>query len=202
MLQTLTKHARHLNSACGRPGLPSLIVMTDPARLADPVGAVAMLPRGSCIILRHYGEPGRADLARTLQRACRERHVSLLIGQDAGLARCVGADGVHLPEHMVPRQGRWRRPNPAWFVTAAAHSESAVMRAQRAGVDAAILSPVFPTKSHPGAACLGPVRFAALAHAAALPVYALGGVNGASAQRLNGSGAAGIAAIGALAQRP
>ena len=126
----------------------------------------------------------------------------LLVGQDASLARCVGADGVHLPERMVPRQGRWRRPNPAWLVTAAAHSESAVVRAHRAGADAAILSPVFPTKSHPGGACLGAVRFAALTHAAAIPVYALGGVDGATAPRLNGTGAAGIAAVGALARQP
>jgi thiamine-phosphate pyrophosphorylase len=56
--------------------------------------------------------------------------------------------------------------------------------ARRLGADAALLSPVFPTRSHPGGAVLGPVRFRLLARQARLPVIALGGMTGAKARAL------------------
>lgn len=64
-------------------------------------------------------------------------------------------------------------------VTAAAHSRRAVYTAYRAGVDAVLISPVFPTRSHPGGKTLGIIRFAALAtyaNSLGLGVYALGGM--------------------------
>ena len=76
------------------------------------------------------------------------------------------------------------------------------MRAALAGVDAVLLSPVFPTKSHPGAAPIGPLRFAAWVRECPLPVYALGGVSLQSARRLASSGAAGFAGIGGFAPAP
>jgi len=63
-------------------------------------------------------------------------------------------------------------------------------------IDVVFLSPVFPTASHPGRAALTAVRANAIARAARVPVYALGGVEARNAGRL--SGFAGIAAIGAL----
>ena len=94
--------------------------------------------------------------------------------------------------------GAIKRRAPQLRVTVAAHSLPALIRARAAGADAALLSPVFPTESHPGAPTLGAHRFARLARAAGLPVYALGGVNVENAARLRGSGAFGIAAIAAL----
>ena len=61
---------------------------------------------------------------------------------------------------------------------------------------AALLAPVFETKSHPTRSHLGPVRFAALTRKADVPVYALGGIANDNAARLVESNAAGIAAIG------
>ncbi len=62
-----------------------------------------------------------------------------------------------------------------------------------------MISPVFPSRSPSAGAPLGPVRFAALVRRVKRPVYALGGVNTKTAPRLIGSGAAGIAAVEALA---
>lgn len=91
-----------------------------------------------------------------------------------------------------------RRPKPQLRVTAAAHSERAVVAAARAGVDAVLISPVFATASHPGAKTLGVVRFARLARLAAekgLRVYALGGVTPGLVRRLAGTGTYGMAGI-------
>ena len=87
---------------------------------------------------------------------------------------------------------------PRWL-TAAAHGRAGLVRAARAGARAALLSPVFPTASHPGAPTLGPVRFAGLVRASPLPVYALGGIDARRARRLAGTGACGLAGVGAFA---
>ena len=195
---TLAKRALQLNLASGRRDLPPLILMTDDARLTAPTEAAAALPRGSAVILRDYDNPQRADLARALRAVCRRRGILLLIGADTALARAVGADGIHYPEALVPRAGSIQRRMPQWLVTAAAHSATGLVRARRAGADAAILSPAFETGSHPGRMSLGPARFAALVRSVDLPVYALGGVNNETAARLTGGRAVGIAAVSAL----
>ncbi len=176
---------------------PPMILMTDPIRRPDPLSDVRSLSRGCVVIFRHYGHPHRTELARKLVSVCAERRLFLLIAGDAALARSVGADGVHLPEWMVWRNpAAWRlaRP-PAWFVTASAHGPAALHRAHRIGADAAILSPVFPTASHPGARTLGPYRFSAWRHSVPLPVYALGGITPVTAKRLKAAGAAGLAGV-------
>ncbi len=68
----------------------------------------------------------------------------------------------------------------------------------RAGVDLILLSPVFPTTSHPGRPALGVRRLAALCRGTAVPVLALGGVTPATLSRVRAARAAGVAGIGAL----
>lgn len=172
-------------------------MMTDSNRLPDPIPAIAALPRHSAVILRHYDVPDREPLARALAAHCRRRHVRLLIGGDPRLAFVVGADGWHVPEWMARRgPGAWRCwRRPDWTVTAAAHSVAGLWRAAAIGADAALLSPIFPTASHPQATPIGALRFAAWCRLSPLPVYALGGVSAKGARRLATSGAAGFAGI-------
>jgi thiamine-phosphate pyrophosphorylase len=200
MASTLANHADRLNlrhAAYGR--LPPLILVTDRARLPDPVAALDRQRPGDAVLLRDYDAPARAMLAATLARHCRARRLRLLVAGDARLAHAVGADGVHLPENMVSRAPAIRSTHPRFLITVAAHDAGALVAAARGGADAALLSPVFATASHPGAPFLGVVRFAALVRDAKLPVYALGGIGGTTAARLTGTGAVGLAAIGAFA---
>lgn len=184
----------------GAAGLPVLWLFTDGARLGDPVPVVAGLPRGLCgVVLRDDAIAGRAALARRLAAICRGRGNALVVAGDVRLARAVGA-GVHL------RGGR-RLPGMAGLrgpVTSSAHGVAELRRAGAAGAAVAFLSPAFATASHPGAAGLGPVRWAAAASRApaGLVVGALGGVDGGSVRRLPRYGRRGVrcvAAIGALA---
>jgi thiamine-phosphate pyrophosphorylase len=192
MAQTLLTAARRINPRKSR--LPVLFFVTDAARCPDPVRVAQHLPRGVGIILRHYDAPDRAGLAHALSRVAHARGLMLVIAADPKLARAVRAHGVHWPEGLMPlAQGRRHG-----FVTVAAHSEKALIRARIIGADAALLSPVFPTRSGAEKHPLGVVRFAMLAHRAGLPVYALGGISGLTARRLLGSGAAGLAAVDAF----
>ena len=177
--------------------LPSLWLVTDAERLPDPLPAARALPRGSGVILRHYEAPDRRALAARLARLCRERRLALLVAGDAGLAAAVRADGVHLPEAAAGRLAALRRQRPCWIVSVASHSARALRRAR--GADMALLSPVFATRSHPGAVAIGPPRFAALCRCSPVAVVALGGITGGNAARLHGAGHAGLAAIDGLA---
>lgn len=198
MAATLAEMARRLNSRRGR--VPFLVVMSDERRLPDPTAVLPLLPPGAALVLRRHQDG--AALARRLAPACRARRVLLLIANDFRLAQAVRADGLHLAEGiaahgvLAPLLG-WVRRRGA-ILTVAAHGRRALGRAAQLGADAALLSPVFPTASHPGAPCLGPLRFAVGARAAALPVLALGGLTPATLRRLPRGCAAGIATTGGL----
>lgn len=185
-----------------RHKLPRSILVTDSRRQPDPVAAAARLRPGSGILLRHYDDPGRVQLAATLARLAARRHLVLLVAGDWRLAARVGAAGLHLPESMA--RGAVLAPLLGWarrrgkLLTVAAHSPAALALARRLGASAALLSPVFPTLSHPGAATIGPVRFAQWSRKAGLPVVALGGMNALTWRRLRPAGPAGMAAIGAF----
>ncbi|MBY0431898.1 MAG: thiamine phosphate synthase, partial [Rhodospirillales bacterium] len=201
MALTLADVARRFKPGGLGRRLGPLLLMTDARRLPDPLPAVAALPPGSGVVLRHYEWPEaeRLRLGRILAALCRARRLHLLVAADTGLAAALRADGLHLPEYRL-RQGAararlWRRGRGGVLI-AAAHSGLALARGRRAGVDAALLSPVFPTASHPGAPCLGPWRFHALRRRVKLPVYGLGGITPETARIVRLLGAAGIATAG------
>nr|WP_281277487.1 thiamine phosphate synthase [Hankyongella ginsenosidimutans] len=90
------------------------------------------------------------------------------------------------------------RTAPPGLVTASAHSIPELRRAERAGATLVFVSPVFATRSHPGARAMGPIRLAGLVRATWLPVVALGGMTEARWRRVRPTGAYGWAAIDGL----
>jgi len=172
--------------------------MTDERRGGDPLAAAARLPPGALVILRHDGAPGREALARALARLCRARRLRLSVARDASLALSLRA-GLHLAEGMAPTAAfRLARRRGGRLLTIAAHGMAALARAHRLGADLALLSPLFPTVSHPGARPLGTLRFASLARCARLPVAALGGMMAGRVAAARAAGAAAVASVGAL----
>jgi thiamine-phosphate pyrophosphorylase len=177
--------------------LPPLILMTDDDRLADPLGAARALPCGSTVIVRAREPARRKQLAAELKRIAQSGGLKLLIADDPDLAAHIGADGLHLPEQHAKQAAHWRARYPHWIVTVAAHTAKAIIAAHHA--DAVIVGPVFATASHPGTAAMGALRLRIIAQQSPLPVYALGGIDPRTVQRLAGAKLAGLAAIGALA---
>lgn len=177
-----------------------MILVTDDQRLPDPAAAMAALPAGAAVLLRHYDAPDRKHLARRLARLARaQRQILLVAGADWRLAAAIGASGVHLPEavaRMVPLPGLRLWLRRGGLLTVACHGPAGLVRAAALGADAALLSPVFPTRSHPGAATIGATRFALWALRARLPVVALGGIRADTARSVRFS--AGLAAIDGL----
>ena len=180
------------------PCLPPVLFVTDPNRVADPVAAAAGLPRGAGVIYRAFGRADAVAVGMALAEVCRRRRLVLLVGADEALAARIGADGLHLPERDVGRARRIAARRPRWILTGAAHSRRALARAAAAGLDAALLSPVFESRSPSAGRPLGAIRFTRMVGNAGLPVYALGGIDPRTARLLAGSGASGIAAVEAL----
>ena len=203
MVHTISKIARRLNLDARSTHLPSLILFTDDERLPNPQEIVPMLPAGSAVVLRHYNSPHRKSLARMLRSICTQQRLLLIISDDLPLAKDVKADGLHLPEYRLmlsALETRLWHSTGQGILTGAVHSPKALWRAQQLGVDAVFLSPVFNSASHPNRSPLGLMRFTKLCGYTGIPAYALGGIDKISAKRMIGSGAAGVAAIGAMAE--
>lgn len=193
----LTERAVRLNLASGWPDLPPLIVMSDVRRLPNPAPLMMELPAGSAVLVRHPDETARKALAERLLPLARARALQLLVSDDLRLARAIAADGLHLPEQRL-REARVIRRQWRGLLTAAAHSPGALRLAQRLGCDAAIVSPVFTTASHPERPPIGLARFLTWSRHTRLPIYALGGLTAANSGRLWGFNIVGVAAIGGL----
>jgi 8-oxo-dGTP diphosphatase len=133
---------------------------------------------------RELGDFGARVIA--LARAHRAR---VLVNGKLRLARELGADGVHLTSAQL-REIR-ERPGFA-LVGASCHDAGELARAQALGADFAVLGPVAPTPTHPGAAGLGWTRFAELLKDCPIPVYALGGLRAADLGTACRHGAHGI----------
>lgn len=113
----------------------------------------------------------------------------VLINRDIELARETGADGVHLSSIQLAACNV--RPDVPWC-GASCHNAEELRRAEALGCDLALLGPVLPTRSHPGAPHLGWESFAAIAADSFIPVYALGGLTRDDMQTAWRHGAHGI----------
>lgn len=147
--------------------------MTDERIGAALWDVLARLPRGSGVVLRHHATPPdeRTALKRRVTTIARRR----------GLVLVDEADSRRSPIRI----GR-------------AHSIREGVAARRAGATMIFVSPVYPTRTHPGARALGPLRAAAIARAVGVPAIALGGMTAARFKRMRALGFVGWAAIDAL----
>ena len=157
--------------------LPAVWLVSDARSDAGLEAALLRLPRGSGFIFRHFHLPPAQRRARfaALARIARGRDHVVVLGGTVAQARAWGAGGAY----GSPRQ---LAQGPQGLRLAAVHSLHELALARRA--DLVLLSPAFATRSHPGAAPLGPLRFRLLAARAQAPLIALGGMNPRTAQRL------------------
>ncbi|MCB5425516.1 thiamine phosphate synthase [Altererythrobacter sp. CC-YST694] len=162
-----------------RQTLPHLWLISDARNDAGLEAALGRLPRGSGFIYRHYHlePPERIARFRQLARIARARGIVTVLADSALTATEWGAGGIYgAPRSLWPRRRHLR--------LATVHSLSEIGAANLLGADGLLLSPAFPTRSHPGGKSLGPLRFRLLARHAKAPVIALGGMDRRKARRL------------------
>ena len=155
--------------------LPTLWLMTD-ERMGEALwAALDRLPRGSGVVFRHFATTPaeRAAIFTRLARVAARRRLIVVRA---------GVTGQTL--HLHP-----------------GHSVREAIAARRRKADVILVSPVYPTRTHPGARALGPLRAATIARAAGIPAIALGGMTRARFKRMKSLGFAGWAAIDGLTSR-
>ena len=116
----------------------------------------------------------------------------VLLNSDVALVHEVRADGVQLTGTQLAELSE--RPEVDWCA-ASCHSAMELRRAEELDCDFALLSPVLPTLSHPGAAHLGWESFAAMAAGSSIPIYALGGLSASDMETAWRHGAHGVALL-------
>ncbi len=170
--------------------LPRLWLMTD-ERIVDLTSAVARLPKGSGVVFRHHATdtPVRRALFDRIKTIARRRRLILLLADTPTRAQAWGADGAHNRSAL----------KSVGLRTIAVHDLSELRLAPRAKADLVFVSPVFPTRSHPDARTLGPVRMGLMIGDQRRRVVALGGMTACKFRRLRGLDLHGWAAIDAFA---
>lgn len=161
--------------------------MTD-ERMGDALwDALDRVPRGGGVIFRHYGLdlPARRALYLRVMRVARRRQLILIAaGSDRLGPLCAGIHG------RFPKRAQGIRSWPT-------HNMREVVAARRACADMILISPVFPTRSHPEKQALGLMRAAVLARYTMIPAIALGGVEQNRMRWLKSAGFHGWAGIDA-----
>ncbi len=154
--------------------LPAGFFLTDPARIENPLAAVAALPRDVGVIIRHFGQAEEIRRAGSIVRFCHETGRHVLVAADPALAGELKADGVHWPARLAPVALRHKASFQ--LNTMSAHTPSELRRAVSLGMDAGLVSTVFASDSPSAGQPMGVMRLAAVSNRAPIPVYALGGI--------------------------
>ncbi len=175
-----------IDSILGRKSpLPRAILLTDAERDVDYAKILHRWRRQPLlIIVRHWHATGQEALFKQLKpHASTPHHFSFT---NPALAAKHRLKHLHVPEKTLKQRGTLNLPplKKRFILTTAVHSLPALKRAERAGVHAVLLSPVFPTQSHPHGKTLGAHQYRLIARQTRLPVYPLGGVTPKNIARL------------------
>nr|MCU0729936.1 thiamine phosphate synthase [Sphingopyxis sp.] len=163
--------------------------------------AVRTLPPRSAVVIRpHAMSDSQQRQIPAMRRIARARgHVVLLAG-----AHAQWADGIHASGHggartaagLLGRNGGHtggRRP----FLSIPVHNVAQARAAARRRADAILVSPLYPTRSHPGAATARLRQIRIWSAQAGAPAIALGGMTAQRFRIARRHGARGWAAIDA-----
>jgi len=154
--------------AANQPPWPRDWLMTD-ERMGDRLwDAIARVPSGTGgIVFRHLSlDPSdRLQLGRRVAGLAKERKLMLAVAGDLSLARQLDARLIHNPPQSSPMP-----------FSCSVHDELEARAARSSGAALVFVSPVYPTRSHPGAEALGVKRASRLAEISGCPAIALGGM--------------------------
>ncbi len=180
--------------------LPALYLISDSRRYGKDEFLVMLeraLRAGARLVqLRepHMSPEEYLGYARITADLCHRHGARLLINAEPEWVQRCDADGVHLNSKRLMRYSS-RPLDKQFWVAASCHDAEELRRAEQLETDMAVLSPVAPTPSHPGAAILGWENFARLCAGSNLPVYALGGMRAQDLKQAREAGAQGLAMV-------
>ncbi|MBF0402207.1 MAG: thiamine phosphate synthase [Magnetococcales bacterium] len=191
-----------------KPPLPRLLLITDRTVCPELPQAVAAALEGGVrhLLLREkaLAPTPFKQLAHQMLALTAAHGAHLLIHDRLDIALAVGAAGLHLSANGIPtaeaRQGLASLPGGG-VLGRSCHSVEAACAALQAGADFVTLSPLFPTRSHPGMPALGSAAFASMRARIPGAVLALGGIQLDNVAAALATGATGVALIRGILDR-
>jgi len=134
-------------------------------------------------------------LAKKAITLSKSKGVRLFVNTSLTTAVFLKADGVHLDAYHVKEINNKTINSNNIDVAMSCHTAADITLANQLNVKFIVLSPVCKTLSHVGSAVLGWDAFKAITNEAAMPVYALGGLDPSMLTLSQRNGAQGIAGI-------
>ena len=136
--------------------------------------------------------------AAQIKTLCHSYGVPLIINDSAETAAAVNADGVHLgQDDMSPQQAR-KILGEHKIIGVSAHNPQEAKLAQQMGADYLGAGAVFGSSTKTDANLLGYEMLREICRSVCIPVVAIGGITAENVTRLQGSGIAGVAVVGAV----
>jgi thiamine-phosphate pyrophosphorylase len=182
---------------------PPLLLVTDRRQarrpLAEVVGAaLAAGCRWVSLREKDLSEDEQIPLARSLLPLVCRHGARLMVHGEAALAKLAGADGVHLPSGSDPIAARALIGREK-LLGLSIHTVTEAEAIDPAVVDYALAGPAFETASKPGYGPeIGRKGLAEMAHAARVPLLAIGGINTLRIAEIIAAGCAGVAVMGGV----
>jgi thiamine-phosphate pyrophosphorylase len=159
---------------------------------AGPVAAVQFRVKG-------IDQHAAAALAEPLQRLCEAREVAFIVNDSIGLAKRLGADGVHLgQDDGDPREARAALGPSAQIGVTCHDSRHLAMEAGEAGADYVAFGSFYPTTTKIVEHRPEPVILSWWSAVFEIPSVAIGGITPANAAPLVAAGADFLAVSGAV----
>ncbi len=182
---------------------PLLCLVTDRTlgEQATMVGRIAAAVAGGVdmVQIREKDFPGGLllELVEEIRRAAGDGPL-LMVNERADVALAAGAAGVQLGEEGLPVSIAREILGPRQLVGRSVHSVEGAVEAASQGADLLVVGTMFATRSHPGAAAIGPVLINQISQRCNIPMIGIGGINAANLGEVLKAGACGVAVISSI----
>lgn len=179
----------------GHCRLSPLIAMSDPVRTPDIISWAKALPENCAVIYRYNNFD--ETLAQELRQLTLRKSQQFLIRSGKSLTH---SDGQHFTRNTdLSLIGRARHDTPKALLTMAAIKEGNYT-ARLPEIDGLLVSAIFASHSPSAGTPIGVEALRLKVESWPVPIFALGGITACSAPRLEDTGIAGLAAVGALTE--
>lgn len=186
--------------------IQGLYLITDGNRdgfLAERVEAAL---RGGAKVLQYRDKQSppeaRNVIARELLSLCRRYGAFFIVNDDPGMAREIGADGVHLGQGDMSVPEARRIVGAKAQIGVSTRTVEQALRAEAQGADYLGVGSIFPTTTKDDAQLVGLEALARVRKAVRLPLVAIGGIDGERAAEAIDAGADAVAVVSAVMGDP